>query len=237
MNLSDYLRIFIRRGWIVLLAALLSAGSAYAFSRLQTPVYRATQAILIKPARNDLGLIESLKRLIASYTVRLNAELRAQEAIEALKLDMTPGQLADMVTAASDLNTLVINVDVDMTEPDVAARVARVYGDRFIEWRSQENQPLRLEDRISAELLDTPKPGLFRPNTPVNMLAGALLGLLLGGIIVFVLEFLEANIVRRSADVEHFLQLPVLGALPPIPNHAAPHPQTKDTAVWQASSR
>ena len=47
-----------------------------------------------------------------------------------------------------------IIVDVNMTNGDLANRVARVYGTQFVEWRNQENQPLRNEDRISAELLD-----------------------------------------------------------------------------------
>ena len=42
-------------GWIILLAMILTAGSAYVFSKLQTPIYRAEQKILIKPSRPDLG--------------------------------------------------------------------------------------------------------------------------------------------------------------------------------------
>ncbi len=41
-----------------------------------------------------------------------------------------------------------------------------------------------------------------------------MLGLLLGGTVVFVLEYLESNIVRSKEDVERFLELPVLAAIP-----------------------
>ncbi len=214
MNLSDYVRILARRGWIILLAVILTAGAAYLFSRAQAPVYRATQKILIAPARNDLGLAETLKRLIASYAARLDAEARADEAIRALKLDMDPRTLKGMVTVSTDLNTLIITVDVDNTDGETANRVARTYGEQFVQWRNERNAPLRLEDRIDAELLDYPAYGLFRPNTQVNVAAGALLGLLLGGSILFVLEYLGSNILRGAEDVERFLQMPVLGALP-----------------------
>lgn len=43
MQLSDYVRILARRGWLIVLAVALTAGSAFIFSRLQTPIYRATQ--------------------------------------------------------------------------------------------------------------------------------------------------------------------------------------------------
>jgi len=216
MNLTDYFRILSRRGWIILLAVLLTAGSGFVFSKLQTPIYRSTQKVLIKPARNDFGLTQTLRQLMNGWVARLDTEARAADAINALKLDMTPGQLKSMVTVTPDLNNLLINIDVDMKDGDVANRVAQVYGQQFYEWRNQENQPLRLEDRINAELLDAPRYSLYRPNTSVNVAAGALLGVLIGGAAVFALEFLDSNVVRRSNDVERYLQLPVLGNLPNV---------------------
>lgn len=214
MNLTDYARILIRRGWIVLIAVALTAGTAFLFSRLQTPVYRATQKILIQPARNDFGLAQTLKQLMSSWATRLDAEQRAEDVIRALSLEMTAGQLKGNVTVSTNLDALVINIDVDMTQPATAAQVARTYGEQFIQWRNESNAPIRLEDRINAELIDQPTVGLFRPNTTFNVAAGALLGLLVGGAVVFLLEFLDANIVRRPDDIERYLQIRVLGALP-----------------------
>ena len=213
MNLTEYIRILVRRGWIILLAVLLTAGAGFAFSKIQTRVYRSTQKILIAPARNDFGLTQTLRQLMNSWASRMDTELRAQEVISALKLDMTPGQLLGAVNVSPDLNNLLINIDVDMADGDVANRVAREYGVQFYEWRNHENQPLRLEDRINAELLDAPRYGLLRPNTTVNIAAGALLGVLIGGAAVFILEYLDSNVVRRTNDVERFLQLPLLGTL------------------------
>jgi capsular polysaccharide biosynthesis protein len=214
MNLTDYLRILIRRGWIVLVAMILTAGAAFVFSKQQTPVYRATQKILIAPARNDFGLAQTLKQLMSSWVARLDAEARAKDVIDELSLDMKPGDLGGKATVSSDLNTLIISIDVDLTDGATAARVANTYGQQFKRWREQQNAPLRLEDRINAELLDYPTPGLFRPNTTINVAAGALLGILLGGAVVFVLELLDANIIRRPDDIERYLSLPVLGTLP-----------------------
>jgi capsular polysaccharide biosynthesis protein len=216
MNLTDYFRILIRRGWIILLAIALTAGAAYALSKVQTPVYRATQKILIKPARNDAGLTMTLKQLLASWATRLDTDARAQEAIDALQLDMQAGVLHSQVHISQDLNALQLVIDVDSLVGADAEQIAYKYGLNFIEWRNQENQPLRLEDRITAELLDPPHYSLYRPQTSVNVAAGALLGLLLGGFAVFVLEYIESNVVRRAADIERQLQLPVLGNLPNI---------------------
>ena len=42
MQLQDYARVLLKRGWIIILLAILAAGSAYVFSKLQTPIYRST---------------------------------------------------------------------------------------------------------------------------------------------------------------------------------------------------
>src|SRR5258708_29975749 len=131
-----------------------------------------------------------------------------------LRRKLTPDDIKGEVKISADVNSMLITIDADMKDGEVGNRLARDYGEQFIEWGAQENQPLQLADRINAELLDAPQYALLRPNTKINVLAGALLGVLIGGVVVFVLEFLDSNVVRRTNDVERFLQLPVLGTLP-----------------------
>jgi capsular polysaccharide biosynthesis protein len=217
MNPMDYVKVIVRRWWIIALTTILVGVSAFAFSRIQTPVYRATQQILVKAARNDNGLVLTLVNLLNSYKAWMDTKDLAAQVITydpAHPLDMTPDQLKSMVTVSVDRNANLLNVDVDMRDGDTANRVARAYGELFRMWREKENAPLRLEDRITAELLDYPSYGQIRPQTTTNTLAGLLLGVLIGGVVVFFLETLSARVIRRSADVEQTLNLPVLGAIP-----------------------
>jgi capsular polysaccharide biosynthesis protein len=39
-------------------------------------------------------------------------------------------------------------------------------------------------------------------------------GALLGVVVVFLLEWLESGVVRRSQDVEKYLDIPVIGSIP-----------------------
>lgn len=214
MNLFDYVRILIRRGWIIVLAVAIMSVSAFAYSRTQTPEYRATQKVAIQPARNDFGLVETLRILLRSYVEYLDTDLRAQEIVSRLELDMTPGQLRQAATINSDPTTLIIQIDVDMEDPTIAAEVANVWGQLLVEFRNQSNSDLRREDRIEAQLLDYPVPGQSKPNTRTNIVAAAILGVLLGGVVIFVLEYLESNILRTPDDVERFLETPILAAIP-----------------------
>jgi len=214
MNLFDYLKIIWRRGWIVVLALAITAGAAFAISKTQTPAYRASQKVAIQPARNDYGLVETLRILLRSYVEYLNTDLRAQEVINRLQLDMTPGDLRRDATINTDPTTLIIQIDVEMADPTAAAQIANAWGQLLVEFRNQSNSDLRREDRIEAQLLDYPVAGQSKPNTRTNVIAGAVLGLLLGGVVVFVLEYLEASILRNTEDVERWLAAPILAAIP-----------------------
>jgi capsular polysaccharide biosynthesis protein len=213
MNLIDYGRILVRRGWIIILLALICAGSAYVLSRGQDPVYRATQRVLVQPTRADLSLTQSSKTLLAQYAAYLDSEFIAQRVIDNLRLDMTPGQLKSAITIAPLEISLEIQIDADLPDIALAGSVARAWGEQLVRFREMQNQQARREDRIDAVLQDNPAIALLRPRPTLNAVAGAILGVLLGGVIVFVLEYLESNIIRRREDVER-TDLPVLASIP-----------------------
>lgn len=225
MNLMEYTRIAIRRGWIIVLTAALAAIAGWIFSQIQTPVYRSTFTLFIQPARNDLGLTEATTRLIRGYESWLNSDLRAAEVIERLELDMMPAVLRSHAHFQTDVSRLTIQIDVDQPceesdESELTAclaqtnAIAATWGNLLVEWREAENQKVRREDRIDAIPLDIPQIGKYSPKTTINLLVGAIMGAFVGGVIVFILEYMQAGIVRRADDVERVLNAPVLAQIP-----------------------
>lgn len=214
MPLSEYVHVLYRRGWILILAAILTAAAAFVFSKLQTPVYKSTIYILVQPSRVDLGLTESAKSLLRSYVAWMDTDNRAADVITALQLDEEPATLHGNVTIASDDSRFVIQIDVKNGNGDLANDIAQKWADLFIQYRNDDNQKQRQEDRVNAIVLDAPKYVTDSPKTSINTLAGAILGILFGGVIVFVLEYLESAVIRTPTDVERQFNLPVLGAIP-----------------------
>jgi capsular polysaccharide biosynthesis protein len=215
---STYLRLLWRRGWIVALVMALTAASALVFSLIvkeRAPIYRSTVEVLVQPARSDFGLVQSAKILLDSYVAWMYSDYRAAEVIDRLKLDMTPTDLRTNVKIASEAQRLVITIEVDNGNGNVANDIAREWAAVFIEWRNEENQKNRREDRIDAQMIDDPRYELFFPKTGINTAAGAMLGLLLGGAVVLILEYIEAGVVRTPDDVTRFLEMGVLGVIPP----------------------
>jgi len=214
MNLIDYGRILLRRGWIVLLLALLAGGSAYILTSRQTPQYRAVQFVLIQPARTDNGLLLAIVQVMNSYQVYLKSTERAQQVIDTLKLDMLADDLSSKVDIVPNRDNLTIEIDVTLPDAQMAQDVARTWGNLLVLYRVEENQKVQQTDRVTAVLPDKPTVSLYSPKPLISAAAGAILGLILGGMIIFVLEYLESSIVRRRDDIERALELPVLATIP-----------------------
>jgi capsular polysaccharide biosynthesis protein len=84
-----------------------------------------------------------------------------------------------------------------------------------VQWRDQENTKLNKEDRVEAILRDQPRYSQsWPPSTKIMLAAGVVFGLVIAGVIIFFLEWLEAGIIRTPEDLERQLDLTVVGAIP-----------------------
>ena len=214
MSLVDYARVILRRGWILILLAGIAAIAGYLFSQQQQPVYRSTQQVLMIPSRSDAGLVQAMSRQLQSRVSYLQSEQVAAQVIDELSLDMTPGFLNSRTTVSADDFSLLIQVDVDLEDGEQANVIAQAYGNTLLRYQDALNQEARREDRINTQLQDFPRYSQLRPNVLVNTLIGAVAGLFLGAILVFVLEYLESNIIRHRDDIEMAAELPVLASVP-----------------------
>lgn len=214
MELSDYLRILRQRGWLIILLAVLTAVATFGYSKMQTPIYESNLNLLVRPARTDFGQSQAARELLGNYEQWLRSSYRAQAVIDKLQLDMTAGELLGDVSVASDRLGLVLTLVVENTDGELANDIARTWGDLLIQWQQEENEKNRQEDRITIEFQDNPQYSLASPQTKINTAAGFIFGALLGIILIFLLEWLESGVMRRSEDVERYLDIPVVGSIP-----------------------
>ena len=172
MKIQDYVRILRHRGWIILLAAVVTAASAFVFSKLQTPVYRSSVEVSIQLARPDFGLTQSAKWLLNSFSATMWSERNAQEIINRLDLMRTAKDLKGDVTFAADDARLVIKIDVDDYDGEQANNIANTWAQLFQEWRNEQNALQNKEDRVFARIIDPASYRQLRPKTMINVAAG-----------------------------------------------------------------
>ena len=214
MELYDYLQIARRRGWMIIVTALIATISAHAFSRLQTPIYKSSMELFIQPARADFGLSESSRKLISSYIGILYNQKSSDEIRQRLNLDYDRAYIYGSTKIAEDGARYAIQIEVRDYDGDTANRIAREWAQLFVDFRNRENNKQRREDRVDAVLGDDPKYVKDTPRTAINTAAGGILGALVGLLIVIVLETAQASVLRSNADVERKLTLPLMGAIP-----------------------
>jgi capsular polysaccharide biosynthesis protein len=221
MELRDYLRILRKRGWIILLTTVLTATAAWGFSQVQTVEYKSSISVFVRPERIDNGTLLATKQILRGFVAFINSRNFAQQVITQLRMDMLPDTLKGKVTIASKDEDYIIQIDVVDTEAAQSERIALEWANQFVQWRNQDNLKQRKEDRVDADIVQNPTTGKFRPQTTLNVIAGAIIGFLLGMIIVFFLEAIEANILRSPEDVERALGTTVIGAIPAAGTEAA----------------
>jgi capsular polysaccharide biosynthesis protein len=214
MELAAYIRILQKRWWIIIIAVALTAGSALIFSKLQPPEYTSTAEIIIEPARTDWGLTQAAKMLLRTYMTVAESDQWAQKVIDQLQLPMLPQELRGKAHFAAEDDRMVIKLEIESYDGDLANDIARTWGELLIQWRDQQNQLQRKEDRVYASLRDQPRYAQTWPKTKVVTAAGGIFGLVIAGVIIFFLEWLEAGIIRTPQDLERQLNLTVVGAIP-----------------------
>jgi capsular polysaccharide biosynthesis protein len=214
VELSDYLRILRQRGWVIILVALLTAVATFGFSKAQTTIYKSTLNLWVNPARLDFGQTQAVKELLGGYESWMQSSLRAEAVINQLQLDMTPEALLGDAAFASDSLRRTIQITIKNSDPDLANDIATTWGNLLIQKQQVFNDSNQQADRITIEPQDNAKYALDRPKTTINTAAGAVFGALLGIVVIFLLEWIESGVVRRSEDVERFLDIPVIGSIP-----------------------
>ncbi len=214
MELKTYWQILKKRGWIIVVAAIITAIAAFGFSRFQEPIYRAQILVSVRPARADFGLTSSTKDLLRNFQTNLLTHRMAQKVIDRAQLDMNSYELLSEVEVNPEPDRFVIEIVAKDPDPQTAVTIVQTMAQIFVDEQEAWNQKQDKRDRIDVWIVDDARDApQWRPNPKLNAVAGLILGALLGAFIVFILEWMASRYIRTADDMERF-GIRVLGAIP-----------------------
>ena len=185
-----------------------------------TPIYQSSTQILVNQQQVEQQTFSSTDiqtnlQLINTYNVIIKSPVILSKVIESLDLNMTAAALNSQITVNSEQNSQVVNVTVQDPEAHKAVDIANTTAEVF----QTEIQKLMKVDNVAilspAVMAENPQP--IKPNLKLNMAIAAVIGLMIGVGIAFLLEYLDTT-VKTEQDIEELLGLPILGLVSPISN-------------------
>ncbi len=224
MRLSDYLLVLRRRWWLLVLVPLVAMAAAFVISKLQEPLFRSEASYGLTPSRLDNGLSIVLQNSMNSMRDEALARVQLEKISQNLGLDRSPDWLLKYVTIQPrpDEWRMVVQVDYP-SDPGRAQQVAQAIGDNMMALVGARNaRASDSSDRIYMSVQDPARPAYqVRPQPMIAVLAGAVLGLILGVLLAFVLEALD-NTLKTAQDIDRYVGLPMLGAIPGLTDARRP---------------
>ena len=204
-----------RLSLIIILTIIALAISAVVSYFVITPIYQSSTQILINQEKTEVNTfssqdIETNLQLINTYNVIIKSPAILSLVIDELDLNTTPAALTNKITVNNAEDSQVVNITVQDPDPqravDIANKTAQVF--------QAQIKTLMQVDNVSvltpAVLGDNPSP--VKPDPMLNMAIAAVIGLMLGVGLAFLLEYLDTT-VKTEEDIEELLNLPVLGLI------------------------
>jgi capsular polysaccharide biosynthesis protein len=217
MELKQYARVLKDKWWIIVLACAVTVTSGVVFSEVRAPIYRSSAVLQVIPARYEYGLILAAEQLLRQFANQIHTTSMAQQVIDELQLDITTDKLLADVTVAPIPEDFLIQIDVDRARPEEARDVASTFAHDYVAFHAAEILDIDREDRVQIRILEDARYGWVHwPKTKTLALAGAVLGILIGLLLAFGLDYIESDVLRSSEDVERHVGIAVLGAVPAV---------------------
>lgn len=197
---------------ITLIAMIISGVVSYF---VITPEYKSSTQILVNQAKDNESIysqneVQTNIQLINTYSVIIKSAAILNDVRNDLELDMSVSALNNKITVESAQNSQVMTISVIDSNPALALEIANKTAEVF----EKQIKNLMKVDNVNILPLadDQENQSPVSPNPPLNIAIAAILGLIIGIGLAFLLEYLD-NTVKTEQDIEKLLDLPVLGAI------------------------
>ena len=198
-----------KRKFSIVLVALVFAIAAFGYSAfLAKKEYQSTSRIYVVSRQNqDNNALTNSDLQAGSYLVKDYREIILSQnvlsqAIEELKLDMTPAELSKKISVSVPTDTRILSITAKDGNPKEAARIANGLRNVAAEKIISVTKVSDVTTLDEAEVPQSPSSPNIRRNVLLGFIAGA--GLMV--VLMVVVEVLDDR-VKRPEDIEELMGL------------------------------
>jgi polysaccharide biosynthesis transport protein len=222
MTLAQYWRVLAKHRLLALIPFLLLVGAALILSKQATPEYTARASVWFtgQSATDPYQGANYTQSQMGSYAQLATKPIVLEPVIESLGLNTTTNELAKTITAVVVPSSVIVEIAATDPDPQRSASIANaVTGEVAKAAKALAPSLANGRAALSATVVAaaTPPKVASSPDTRRNVLAGALVGFLLGLLLPVFREALESK-VHGAEDLP--AGLPVLASVPwvkPLP--------------------
>ena len=216
IDVFSMLKTLWKRKFSIVLVALVFAIAAFGYSAfLAKKEYQSTSRIYVVSRQNqDNNALTNSDLQAGSYLVKDYREIILSQnvlsqAIEELKLDMTPAELSKKISVSVPTDTRILSITAKDGDPKEAARIANGLRNVAAEKIISVTKVSDVTTLDEAEVPQSPSSPNIRRNVLLGFIAGA--GLMV--VLMVVVEVLDDR-VKRPEDIEELMGLALLGIVP-----------------------
>ncbi|NIK66655.1 Wzz/FepE/Etk N-terminal domain-containing protein [Paenibacillus sp. BK033] len=221
MEIKQYMRIVLKKWWLILILVLLaSVISGVKSSFYTTPIYEATAKLIVNQSSGtyqqgypDVGLLQSNLMLMDSYKEIISSAAILDKVVEKNpNLTDSSYEMSKILQVYSYENSQVLNLTYQATSYESAAETVNAISLVF----KEEIPKIMNVDNIT--ILNEAKVNDIRPHNPVNInlvtsiLVAFVLSLLASVALVLILHFLD-DTLKNEEELKEVLGIPLLAAM------------------------
>ena len=219
INIIDLMRLYLHRWWALLIGLIIGAIVSGVMTTLFIdPQYTATGTLYAEDSQEpagknvqsvDIGTLVVRKELVGTYAEILRSNVFLKQVVAECGLGYTYDELQNMLTMKPRNNTEILAINITCKNKDHAYTIAKTF------MEMADAQIASVIEGGSVKILDEPN----KPETPSspdhwrNVQLGALAGLVIALLVVFVIDMFDKK-VKDAEHLSEYFKYPVLGEIP-----------------------
>ncbi len=225
-SIKNILRLMIGKLWLIIILTVIGGGAAFSYAKFVLPLqYQSYTTLYVRDNLNSSGNnLNTARSLVSTYIAVLKSdamlEKTGEELLKKLGNDrvsqvfsvndskVSPSSIRNCLTMTAVDGTEVMRITAVTKDAEISAVLCRTIADIAPEFLTRVVSSGTVETIDTAQINSSP----VAPNVPKTTMIGAMAGMVLAVLIIFLIDFFD-NTIKDSETISKKHQLAVLGEI------------------------